>query len=373
MTQTSPETVLQFGAGRFLRGFLDLFLQQADDAGQPFGRAVVVQSTSGARAEMLNESTNGYRVLIRGLDQGSAIDSTVQVNSISRALSATADWDQVLALAGSPELRWLISNTTEAGYATDPGDHLDDRPARAFPARLTQVLWQRFQQGAHPLTILPCELIERNAANLRELVVAQAGYWGLPAEFAAWLTQDLLWLNNLVDRMVITPAGHPEARTDPLLIQVEPYALWAIERPRAGWVCPLSHPAIELVDDLEPYYLRKVRILNGIHSALVARWMPHGYVTVQDALQAAEVRDWVHGLVYEEILPAIAYRVPDVARFARQTLERFDNPFLAHRLADISLNHAAKVATRLQPTRDEYQRLFGKPPVRLEEALAYAA
>jgi tagaturonate reductase len=168
-----------------------------------------------------------------------------------------------------------------------------------------------------------------------------------------------------VDRIVTLPSDeHPLMKEDPLLIQAEPYALWAIERPRPDWQPPIRHPAIEAVDDLTPYYLRKVRILNGIHTALVGKFMPRGFETVQQALQNPEVMDWVLGLLYEEILPAIAYHVDDIARFARQTLERFANPFLQHRL-----HHRDKVQVRLQSTATEYERLFGKPPRRLREAM----
>jgi tagaturonate reductase len=192
----------------------------------------------------------------------------------------------------------------------------------------------------------------------------------LPEGFRQWLTSGCTWLNNLVDRIVTLPADeHPLKKEDSLLIQAEPYALWAIERPRPGWQPPIQHPSVEAVDDLTPYYLRKVRILNGIHTALVGRFMPRGFETVQQALKDPEVMDWVLGLLYEEIMPAIAYRVPDVARFARQTLERFANPFLQHRLADIAQYHHDKVKVRLQSTAAEYERLFGKKPRRLREAI----
>jgi len=370
MASQLPETILQFGTGRFLRAFCDLFVQQANDEGQAVGRIVVVQSTAGSRAEGLNSQRDGYHVVVRGLQDGQVIDRTEVVHSISRALHAPTHWRDVLEVAASPNLRLIVSNTTEAGYELDPSDGRDAAPPRSFPAKLTQVLWHRYQQGQSPLTLLPCELIEGNAVKLRELVCGQAQKWSLPADFATWVTTGCIWLKNLVDRVVVAaPADHPLTASDPMLLTTEPYALWAIERPTTGMPALFTHPSIEIVEDLTPYYLRKVRILNGIHTALVSKFMPQGHKTVQQALRDPAVMDWVLGLLYEEIMPAIAYRVENLARFARQTLDRFQNPFMEHQLKDIAVNHQAKKQIRLQTTCDEYERLFGRKSRRLVEAL----
>jgi tagaturonate reductase len=179
-----------------------------------------------------------------------------------------------------------------------------------------------------------------------------------------------LWLNNLVDCMVTNPpADHPLAAKDPLLVHAEPYALWAIERLPNRAVSLFAHPAIRLVDDLSPYYLRKVRILNGLHTAMVGKFLDAGFETVQQVLADRQAVRWVRDLLYEEIVPTIAWRVEGVAAFADETFDRLRNPFLAHRLADIALNHADKLRVRLQPTQEEYVRLFGRSPRRLAEVL----
>ena len=237
---------------------------------------------------------------------------------------------------------------------------------------VAQVLWARFQAGGSPLVLLPCELIERNAAKIKQLVLEQAAAWNLPAAFATWASEECFWLNNLVDCIVTGgPAEHPLAAHDPLLICAEPFALFAIERP-AGKQPPLfTHPAIKLVDDLAPYYLRKVRMLNGMHSAMVGKFLPAGFATVQQVMQDRDAVRWLRALLYEEIVPTLAYRVEDVAAFADDVFDRFRNPFQAHKLSDIALHHADKIRVRLIPTRDEYEKLFGRPPKRLSEALAW--
>ncbi|MFN0052710.1 MAG: altronate dehydrogenase [Planctomycetales bacterium] len=370
-SESLPETILQFGAGRFLRAFVDRFVQQANEEGQEVGRVVVVQSTPGQRADLIATQPEGFQVLVRGIDDGQPVERTERVASISRALVAQTQWAQVLEVARCPALRYIVTNATEAGYALEPGDTPEAAPPRSMPAKLTAVLWQRFQAGGAPLVLLPCELIEGNAARLCELVRSLAREWSLPAAFIEWAGVQCQWLRNLVDCIVTPPpADHPLAASDRLLVSAEPYALWAIARPEGQEPRMFRHPAILIVDDLAPYYLRKVRILNGLHSAMAAKFLPAGFQTVLEVLSDREAHRWLRALCFEEIVPSIAFRVDDVAQFADQTFDRFRNPFLNHRLADILLNHAAKVQVRLQPTRNEYERLFGKPPQKLSEVLA---
>lgn len=365
-----PETVLQFGAGRFLRAFVDRFIQQANDSGQGVGRVVVVQREVDSRADSL-QSQDGFTVLVRGYENGELIERPEKVASISRSIVAADDWREVLRIACTPELKYIVSNATEAGYKLDPADRLTSHPPASLPGKLTQTLWARFNHRLHAITILPCELIERNADKLRALVLEQAAIWSLPAEFSTWVTNDCVWLNNLVDCIVTSPpADHPLAATDALLTCAEPYALWAIERPATGEPLLFNHPAIQIVDDLAPCYLRKVRILNGLHSAMVAKFKHQGFVTVQDVLRDQHATRWIRDLLYEEIVPTIAYRVPGVAAFADATFDRLRNPYQQHKLADIALNHADKIRVRLQPTHDEYVQLFQRTPARLAEVLA---
>jgi len=368
---TLSETILQFGAGRFLRAFVDRFVQHANDAGQGVGQVVVVQSTPGARADLLNRQPEGYHVLVRGYEDGKLIDRPEKVRSVTRALIAAQQWDQVLEVARSPELRYVVTNATEAGYATEPGESMDASPPKSLPGKLTQLLWQRFQAKGEPLVFLPCELLEKNADKLLALVLEQSRQWQLSEGFQGWVRDECWWLNNLVDCIVTDgPTDHPLFEKDPLLICAEPFALWAIERPARGAPPLFQHPAIQIVDDLVPIQMKKVRILNGLHTAMVGKFLPVGFVTVQQVLADADAARWVRGLLLEEIVPTLAYRLDGVADFADRTYDRLRNPFQAHKLADIALHHETKVQVRLQPTRAEYEKLFGKTPRRLAEAMS---
>jgi tagaturonate reductase len=365
---TLPETILQFGSGRFLRAFADLFVHQANQQGQNVGRIVVVQSTSDDRAGGLNRQGGRYHVVVRGLESGQTIDRVEPVGSISRALHAGSQWPDVLAVARSPQLRLILSNTTEVGYELDPADRAGDAPPHSFPAKLLAVLRARFESGQPGLTIIPCELREHNAELLLGILLDLARAWKLAAEFSQWLRDECVWLNTLVDRIVTAPKEHPLLATDALLAFCEPYALFAIQQKPRAWRF-IEHPAVIWTAEVQPYFLRKVRILNGAHTALLIKAWPRGFTTVREAVNDYQLGTWLQQLLFEEIVPVLRGRVEGPEEFARQVLERFRNPFLEHRLADIARHHPAKVEVRLLPTRDEYQNLFGRTPPLLQEVL----
>jgi tagaturonate reductase len=363
-----PETVLQFGAGRFLRAFADLFVHQANQQGQAVGRVVVVQSTGDDRAAAFQRQQGRYHVAVRGLERGAVVDRVEESASVSRALVAAAEWDEVRAAARAPDLRVVLSNTTEAGYDLHPADRPADAPPRSFPAKLLTLLRERCEAGLPGVTVVPCELREDNADLLRGIVQRLARDWNLPGAFRQWLHAECAWLNTLVDRIVTDPKDHPLMASDALLAVCEPYALWAIQQ-KPGVTPFLRHPAAVWTPDVTPYFLRKVRILNAAHTALIIRALPRGHRTVLGAMGDGELVDWLERLLFGEIVPVLEGRVDDPQGFARQTLERFRNPFLEHRLTDIAKHHRQKAEVRLIPTRDEFRARFGRTPVLLDEVL----
>jgi tagaturonate reductase len=370
---TLPETILQFGGGRFLRAFADLFIHQANQEGQGVGRVVVVQSTGDERAAALNRQKGRYHVAVRGFEGGAVVDRVEVSESISRGLVAATQWDEVRALARSPALRVILSNTTESGYDLDPADRAPARPGteavapRSFPAKLLAVLHERFEAGLPGPTVVPCELREHNADLLRGIVLDLARERRLPEALGRWLEQDCAWLCTLVDRIVVDPApDHPLRAADSLLTVCEPYALWAIRQQGEPF---LRHPAVVWTADVQPYFLRKVRILNGAHTALLIKARPRGFTTVREAVLDPELGAWLGRLLFEEVVPVLEGRVDNPSEFARQVLERFRNPFFEHLLASIAAHHAAKVQVRLVPTRDEFRAKFGRTPPLLDEVL----
>jgi len=368
MSGTLSVTVIQFGTGKFLRAFADLFLHELNQGPQPAGRAVVVQSTGIDRAVQLQRQACRYPVAVRGLVAGQVIDRRVEVHSVARALAAQEQWDEILHQARATELRAVVSNVTEAGYALAESDRPGDRPPHSFPAKLLAVLRTRFEAGRPGVPILPCELLESNGQRLRDLVLELARSWVCPADLIDWLSTQCSWHNTLVDRIVAAPAADDPLAEDPLAAVAEPFALWAIER--LGWSELAAHPAVANVDDVRPYALRKVRILNGAHTALVTKARPLGLTTVREAVEDERIGPWLERLLLEEIVPVLEGRVDAPQLFAHTVLQRFRNPRIEHRLADIALHHEVKLQTRLAPTLVEYRERFGRTPPLLAEIVA---
>ena len=356
------ETFLQFGTGNFLRAFADFFVAQENRAGRMAGLVVAVQSTGAERARELNERACRYHVAVRGFRDGKVVDEIEVSDSISRVLVAATEWDEVLKVASSPDLRWILSNVTEAGLALEEKDAPSDCPPASFPAKLLQCLRTRYAAGTGPITILPCELVPENGIAVKKLVLEQAARWNCDAAFVAWLSEQCRWVNTLVDRIVPgKPLSHPLLEEDPLLISAEPFAFWALEGKAVE--LPLNgHPAVVAAHDITSYQLRKVRILNGAHSALVAKAVPMGIATVREAVEHPEVNAWLRRLLFEEIVPVLEGRVEDPELFARQTLDRFANPFLDHKLSDIAKGHEGKMELRLRPTLGDFRERFGREP-----------
>jgi tagaturonate reductase len=286
------------------------------------------------------------------------VDQRRDIDVIGQAIDASDDQSQLAEAALDPRLSLVISNTTEAGY----------QPQR-LPARLSAVLEARARAGLPGVTILPCELIEHNGRRLRELVVADARRRGVPERVVDEMADGNAWTVTLVDRIATLPAvDDVAAGGDPFAVVVEPFASWVVEAPPSARVP--DHPAVQRTADVSPYALRKIRILNGAHTALVARTRHLPITVVRDAVTEPEVAAWLEDMLRDEIVPALGDRIIDGPGFVRTTLERFRNPFQEHRLADIAVGHAEKLRLRLLPTYHDHVARFGRAPRRLGALLA---
>ena len=342
--------ILQFGTSRFLQAHAALFAHEARLAGQAVDDIAVVKTTPGAeRAERLAGFSDpaGYDVIIRGRRDGNDVDETVRVTSVKQGLHAARDWDRLIDIAAGP-LQWVISNTGDSGYAVADGERrpqsLDHVAPGSFPAMLVALLHARWIAGGKGITILPCELVQQNAARLREIALDLAHEQMRQADFIDWLAADCIWANTLVDRIVSEPL-------DPVGAIAEPYALWAIEN-QPGLTLPFTHPCMILADDLEPYERLKLHILNLGHTWLAEEWHAAGAdpdATVLAAMRDAGTRSRLVGLLEGEVIPGFAARgmESDALTYVATTIERFENPFLRHRIADIHQGHASKVTKRI--------------------------
>jgi tagaturonate reductase len=380
----APERVLQFGEGNFLRAFADWMLHRMSSGGFFTGRAVLVQPIARGQADALNAQDGLYTVMLRGLERGKRVETREIVSSVSRAVDPHRDFQAFLACARNPDLRFVVSNTTEAGICVDPADRLDARPAASFPGKLTQLLVQRCRHfGGDPsrgLVVLPCELVERNGDALLAAVLETARAFDLPASFVRWVHEACLFTNTLVDRIVTGyPADEAPALADALgyedalLVAGEPFHQWVIETPSSlADELPLAAAGLNVIEtrDLRPYRERKVRILNGAHTMMALAGFLAGHDTVGGCMDDARIRTLIERAVSREIIPTIELPQDELAAYADLVYERFRNPFIRHRLASIALNSVSKVRVRIVDTIFDHARMFGQLPPHLTFALA---
>ncbi|TWI69868.1 tagaturonate reductase [Pseudoduganella lurida] len=371
-----PTPILQFGTSRFLQAHVDLFVDEALARGEALGRITVVQTTTSAQSRRRLAAFNapgGYPVRIRGRRDGVTVDEEHRVNAIAAALHAGEDWAAVCDAAAMAQV--IVSNTGDRGYELDreDGPHLHGAAVapRSFPAKLLVLLRERFRRGGAPVTLYPCELVANNGSVLRDTVLGLAQAWQLDDALVAYLRTGCIWINSLVDRIVSAPI-------EPAGAIAEPYALWVMER-QPRMVLPCRHPSIVVTDRLEPFERRKLFLLNLGHTWLAECWLAAQRApddTVAAALADPARRSELEALWEEEVLPVFA--APGEADAARaylvQVRDRFANPFLAHRLADIAQNHGEKKRRRLLPVVELAGRLgLDLRQPRLHAALASGA
>lgn len=362
--------ILQFGTSRFLQAHADLFISEALARGEALGPVTIVQSSGDAgraRRLLALADESGFPVRIEGVEDGYSVRREVRVNSVRRALTTASDWAEITRIAVE-EAQVILSNTSDSGWQAQPADEGPEfRQEMSYPAKLTQLLRARFNAGGAGLTILPTELVVQNGDVLRRRVLALAG--ALDPALADWIAGEVVFGNSLVDRIVSEPL-------EPAGAVAEPYALWAIEA-RPGLVLPCHHPAIRLVEDLDHIERLKLHILNLGHSYMVSRWLAAGGAgapLVREVMADAEARADLESLYRQEVLPVFAAAgYDDAPAYLADTLDRFANPYLAHRLSDIAQNHGEKLRRRIGLFLDWSAQLGAAPAQpRLRQALAQA-
>ncbi|MEI7025031.1 tagaturonate reductase [Paenibacillus sp. y28] len=372
-----PERVLQFGEGNFLRGFVDWMIHRMNQQGLYDGQAVVIQPIAEGLSDQINAQSGMYTLLLRGMLQGKMVDEADLITSIRRAINPYHDYKAFLHCALNPDLRIIVSNTTESGIAYDPKNQYYDAPPASFPGKLTVFLHKRFKafQGdpAKAFIILPCELIERNGEQLKQIIVRYANQWGLGEDFIAWLDHNH-FLNTLVDRIV---TGYPKEEmkqltarfgyVDHLFNTAEPFHLWVIEGDtRLAEEFPLTQAGLNVIwtDNMTPYRTRKVRILNGAHTMTVLAAYLAGKDTVKECMDDKCISAFMNKGLFEEIIPTLDLPRDELESYANAVIERFANPFIHHHLLSIALNSVSKFKTRVLPSLLEYKQRTGNlPPI----------
>lgn len=371
-----PDRIIQFGEGNFLRAFVDWIVWKTNQATDFNAGVVVVQPIDRGMVDMLNEQDCLYHLNLQGIDKGQAVDSIDMIDVINRGINPYRDFDDYIALAENPDIRFVISNTTEAGIAFDPACKLEDRPASSYPGKLTQLLYRRFQyfkgDMSKGLIIFPCELIFLNGKELKKCIYQYIELWNLGEEFKTWFEQACGVYCTLVDRIV---PGYPKdnieeirARIgyeDKLVVKAEIFHLWVIEAPQeiaAEFPADKAGLNVLFVPSEAPYHERKVTLLNGPHTVLSPVGYLSGLDTVRECVEDPEIGKFVRKVMYEELLETLNLPKPELEAFAASVLERFVNPYVKHFVTSIMLNSFPKFKTRDLPGLKTYLERKGELP-----------
>ncbi|GGE26563.1 altronate oxidoreductase [Pullulanibacillus camelliae] len=374
--QIYPERVIQFGEGNFLRGFIDWMLQRMNNKGLFNGSVVAIQPTpSGKVLPKLEEQDYLYTVVLRGVEQGSTIDQEEIISSIHRGINPYTNWAAVLALAENPSLRYIFSNTTEAGLTYKKEVYREGIAPMSYPGKLAVLLYARYRLFSGSLDagfhIFPCELVEENGAVLQSLVLQASHDFRFPEAFRLWVKTANVFYNTLVDRIV---TGYPDESIasfqerlqyrDALLTVGEPYHLFVIEgQQNLEHELPFQEAGLNVHwAAVKPFRDLKVRILNGLHTVMYAMGYLLGLETVKEAMEDPLLEPLIHHCLYEEILPVLPMEDEEKETYAKSVVQRFVNPFNHHRLADLGLNGLSKFKVRVLPTLLDYVEQKKKVP-----------
>ncbi|QZE14582.1 tagaturonate reductase [Halosquirtibacter laminarini] len=379
-----PIRVLQFGEGNFLRAFVDWMIDKMNKTLDFNAGIKVVQPIDRGMVDMLNDQDGLYTLYMRGLQNGEAKSEHHLIDAIQGGVNPYTQHEEYMALAREESLRFVVSNTTEAGIAFDPNDKLEDTPQNSYPGKLTALLYDRFchfdGDSDKGLIIIPCELIDENAVRLKEIVLKYAAIWSLGEAFVAWLESSNYFCSTLVDRIV---PGYPRDRMseiteelgyeDNLVVEGEFFHLWVIQAPEAvqkEFPAPDAGLNVIYTDDIRPYKKRKVRILNGVHTVLVPVAYLYGLDAVRQSMEDEVCGRFIQKTIDEEIIPALDMDKEALTVYSKDVLERFSNPYIHHLLLSISLNSFSKFETRVLPTILSFIDEKGKAPERLTFAFA---
>lgn len=379
-----PVKVLQFGEGNFLRAFVDYAIQQLNTkAGKNFGVAVV-QPIAQGMVHMLKDQDGLYTLFMKGIKKGEEIQEQELISNIVELIDPYKEFQQYLDIAKLDSLEFVISNTTEAGISYVATDKPDMAPPVSFPAKLTVFLLERFKHfngdAAKGLTIIPCELINHNADTLKDIILKYTEDWDLEAEFKQWINSACSFHNTLVDRIV---PGYPKDQIDEynsqltykdnLLVTAEVFFLWVIEGGNElKEKLPFEKTGLDVkvVENMQPYRTRKVRILNGAHTCMVPFALLHGETTVKETVDGDFTGKFIQDAVFSEINETLDMDPEELKKFAEEVFDRFRNPFIKHNLSSIALNSISKFKVRVLPSLLGYVKKQEKLPPHLTFAFA---
>ncbi|WP_340157749.1 tagaturonate reductase [uncultured Maribacter sp.] len=379
-----PIKVMQFGGGNFLRAFVDISIQKINNATTFNAGVAVIKPTGRGDYQELKSQDGLFSVQLEGYENNIFVQDLTVVNCIQKVINPYSEWQKYIDLSKTPELRFIISNTTEAGIVFNSDDAFDHTPPKEFPAKLTVWLFHRFTHFNGALDkgciLLPVELIDKNGEALKHCILQYADHWSLSDAFKNWISEACIFYNTLVDRIV---SGYPKDKIeeieaklgfkDQLTVAGELYQSWLLEGPDDilnEFPFNKTDLNIELVSDLESYRNLKVRILNGAHTSMVPVAYLLGERLVKDAMKNTLVANFIHQVLMSEVLETLDFPQDYKEQFVNDVVNRFKNPALEHQLISIALNSTSKFVTRLLPSLKDYLKIKGSLPTNITFALS---
>ena len=362
--------ILQFGEGNFLRCFIDWMVQKMNDKAGFDGAVQIIQPIGDELcmpSKILNDRGGKYHTCLRGVIGGKTVEEIEEISCVK----GVDMWQNLDKYATLPSLRFVFSNTTEAGI-----QYVKDQ--NTFPAKVLRLLKARFAAKLPGLVFIPCELIEHNGGNLKKCILQHlADESNNPNNqtIKQYIEDECVFCSTLVDRIV---AGRPDPESaaryaeklgekDDVLVCGEPFHFFVVETP-AGFdlekELPLKAAGVNVVytPDMQPYRTRKVRFLNATHTTMVYRGLEKGFTEVAQCIADPEFNKFVRQVIFDEIFPTVNLPDAEKKEYAESVLERFANPFAHHQLKSIALNTIAKWKTRCLPVVCDYYKLYGKLP-----------
>ena len=332
-----PVKVMQFGEGNFLRAFVDYIFDVTNEKTDFNGGVVIVKPIEFGTLERFHDQECQYTLQLRGFVDGQPKEITRQITSVVDAVAAIEDYDKYIEYGTSETLRFIVSNTTEAGIV------------------------------------------------LKKCIMKFIELWDLEDGFKDWVNNYCSFCPTLVDRIV---PGYPREDAaklceewgyeDQLIDRAEVFGLWVVESDsnlpleQLEKELPFKEAGLNVVftKDHHPYKERKVRILNGSHTSFVLASFLAGNDNVENSMKDPVIRKYMEETLYNEVIPTLSLSKEDCEEFAKAVIDRFLNPFVDHRLLSISLNSVSKWEARCLPSFLGYVKKFNKLPKYLTFSIA---
>ncbi|MCM1235662.1 MAG: tagaturonate reductase [Ruminococcus flavefaciens] len=377
--------IMQFGEGNFLRAFVEWIIQDLNDNGAINAGVAVVQPMPFGRVKELGEQDGLYTLRLEGIDNGENVKKSRVIDVIGDCINPFTEYEKFLKYGESEDLQVIISNTTEAGIAVDPTDTDFSQCPKSYPGKLLALLKRRYDHFkgdmSKGLAIVPCELIDDNGDELYRCLTELAKINKMDEKFVKWMQTANHYTSTLVDRIV---PGYPRNEIEAIqketgyldnnVVKGEIFHLWVLKKEaHVQSVLPADKTGLNVIfaDDIHPYKQRKVKILNGSHTAMVPVAYLCGIDTVGESVNDPVIGKYVRDFVFDEVNPTIDLPQDQMTAFANSVIERYQNPYIRHELMSIALNSTTKFKTRLLPTLVDYVRIKKSLPKHL--LFSYAA